>query len=132
MSSTAGARLRRAGRAVAGLSGRASSSVLSLSIAARPRLRVAGVGEVELAGASVAGVAREYERGAVRRQQWSDLRAGGVDRGIQPHPGCPAVSAAFDPRSEEHTSGTPVTNAHLVCRLLLEKNNTYYSYRLKI
>src|SRR3546814_12570807 len=97
MSSTAGARLRRAGRAVAGLSGRASSSVLSLSIAARPRLRVAGVGEVELAGASVAGVARECERGAVRRQQWSDLRAGGVDRGIQPHPGCPAVSAAFDP-----------------------------------
>src|SRR3546814_4491227 len=63
-------------------------------MAARPRLRVAGVGEVELAGASVAGVARECERGAVRRQQWSDLRAGGVDRGIQPHPG----------RSEEHTS----------------------------
>src|SRR3546814_11215149 len=25
------------------------------------------------------------------------------------------------PRSEEHTSETPVTNAHLVCRLLLEK-----------
>src|SRR3546814_5072323 len=24
-------------------------------------------------------------------------------------------------RSEEHTSGTPVTNAHLDCRLLLEK-----------
>src|SRR3546814_4444421 len=24
-------------------------------------------------------------------------------------------------RSEEHTSKTPVTNAHLVCRLLLEK-----------
>src|SRR3546814_2338578 len=24
-------------------------------------------------------------------------------------------------RSEEHTSGTPVTNVHLVCRLLLEK-----------
>src|SRR3546814_4112763 len=24
-------------------------------------------------------------------------------------------------RSEEHTSETPVTNAHLVCRLLLEK-----------
>src|SRR3546814_4601659 len=23
-------------------------------------------------------------------------------------------------RSEEHTSGTPVTNAHLVCRLLLD------------
>src|SRR3546814_9435377 len=31
-------------------------------------------------------------------------------------------------RSEEHTSELPVTNAHLVCRLLLEKkknNNTY-------
>src|SRR3546814_3828536 len=27
-------------------------------------------------------------------------------------------------RSEEHTSGTPVTNAHLVCRLLLEKKKT--------
>src|SRR3546814_4927019 len=26
-------------------------------------------------------------------------------------------------RSEEHTSETPVTNAHLVCRLLLDKNN---------
>src|SRR3546814_2318921 len=26
-----------------------------------------------------------------------------------------------DIRSEEHTSGTPVTNAHFVCRLLLEK-----------
>src|SRR3546814_4582673 len=28
-------------------------------------------------------------------------------------------------RSEEHTSETPVTNAQLVCRLLLEKKNTY-------
>src|SRR3546814_9127327 len=28
-----------------------------------------------------------------------------------------------DFRSEEHTSGTPVTNAHLVCRLLLDKKN---------
>src|SRR3546814_4848257 len=39
-------------------------------------------------------------------------------------------------RSEEHTSELPVTNAHLVCRLLLEKkktnnrtnNTTYYDY----
>src|SRR3546814_9637127 len=29
--------------------------------------------------------------------------------------------ASASMRSEEHTSGTPVTNAHLVCRLLLEK-----------
>src|SRR3546814_9017493 len=29
--------------------------------------------------------------------------------------------AAEVKRSEEHTSETPVTNAHLVCRLLLEK-----------
>src|SRR3546814_8046548 len=28
-------------------------------------------------------------------------------------------------RSEEHTSETPVTNAHLVCRLLLEKKNKH-------
>src|SRR3546814_4943534 len=27
-------------------------------------------------------------------------------------------------RSEEHTSETPVTNAHLVCRLLLEHKNS--------
>src|SRR3546814_10690877 len=31
------------------------------------------------------------------------------------------------PRSEEHTSA-PVTNAHLVCRILLEKKNTYETY----
>src|SRR3546814_7737447 len=29
-------------------------------------------------------------------------------------------------RSEEHTSETPVTNAHLVCRLLLEKKKTHH------
>src|SRR3546814_6332880 len=31
--------------------------------------------------------------------------------------------AIEDGRSEEHTSEPPVTNAHLVCRLLLEKKN---------
>src|SRR3546814_570119 len=36
-----------------------------------------------------------------------------------------AVGGAGHPlRSEEHTSETPVTNAQLVCRLLLEKKNT--------
>src|SRR3546814_6252081 len=34
-----------------------------------------------------------------------------------------------DERSEEHTS-TPVTNAHLVCRLLLEKKKTETLYLL--
>src|SRR3546814_2351311 len=29
----------------------------------------------------------------------------------------------LEERSEEHTSELPVTNAHLVCRLLLEKKN---------
>src|SRR3546814_1508119 len=29
----------------------------------------------------------------------------------------------LEARSEEHTSELPVTNAHLVCRLLLEKKN---------
>src|SRR3546814_7973080 len=32
-----------------------------------------------------------------------------------------ALLSSGSTRSEEHTSGTPVTNAHLVCRLLLEK-----------
>src|SRR3546814_9954531 len=31
------------------------------------------------------------------------------------------VAVRSDARSEEHTSELPVTNAHLVCRLLLEK-----------
>src|SRR3546814_3467805 len=32
-------------------------------------------------------------------------------------------------RSEEHTSELPVTNAHLVCRLLLEKKKKQCSHR---
>src|SRR3546814_5208797 len=36
-------------------------------------------------------------------------------------------------RSEEHTSETPVTNAHLVCRLLLEKKKkTHRNLKLQI
>src|SRR3546814_5147856 len=35
----------------------------------------------------------------------------------------PDVSMQLCRRSEEHTSEPPVTNAHLVCRLLLEKKN---------
>src|SRR3546814_5877080 len=38
---------------------------------------------------------------------------------------CDAIGSVFQVmRSEAHTSETPVTNAHLVCRLLLEKINT--------
>src|SRR3546814_5402086 len=41
-----------------------------------------------------------------------------------PPPTKAAVVQGMRPaRSEEHTSETPVTNAHLVCRLLLEKKN---------
>src|SRR3546814_8483065 len=36
------------------------------------------------------------------------------------------IPEALD-RSEEHTSELPVTNAHLVCRLLLEKKKQYKS-----
>src|SRR3546814_8823328 len=32
-----------------------------------------------------------------------------------------SMAGGIPMRSEEHTSETPVTNAHLVCRLLLEK-----------
>src|SRR3546814_4196081 len=39
---------------------------------------------------------------------------------IRPQPSSPLRNS--DGRSEEHTS-EPVTNAHLVCRLLLEKKN---------
>src|SRR3546814_3335884 len=34
---------------------------------------------------------------------------------------CAGLGGARQNRSEEHTVWTPVTNAHLVCRLLLEK-----------
>src|SRR3546814_6941946 len=34
-----------------------------------------------------------------------------------------AIGGGEGLRSEEHTSETPVTNAHLVCRLLLAKKN---------
>src|SRR3546814_9925879 len=38
-------------------------------------------------------------------------------------PRCPARSTSAAPaRSEEHTSELQVTHAHIVCRLLLEKN----------
>src|SRR3546814_3287629 len=44
--------------------------------------------------------------------------------GLRPMSGCPTRSAQLCERSEEHTSELPVTNAHLVCRLLLEKKKT--------
>src|SRR3546814_5129967 len=46
------------------------------------------------------------------------MRFSGIAAPLRLPPTC-----CFSPfvRSEEHTSGTPVTNAHLVCRLLLEK-----------
>src|SRR3546814_8256053 len=44
-----------------------------------------------------------------------------VAKGAFPH--LKRICGVDDERSEEHTSGTPVTNAHLVCRLLLEKKN---------
>src|SRR3546814_621636 len=44
-----------------------------------------------------------------------------LDAGIVLWGACEALTVV---RSEEHTSETPVTNAHLVCRLLLEKKKT--------
>src|SRR3546814_15671371 len=44
---------------------------------------------------------------------------------------CPPTQQApppAGPRSEEHTSELQVTNAHLVCRLLLEKKKTQNNY----
>src|SRR3546814_7300484 len=41
----------------------------------------------------------------------------------------PRLDHTVGRRSEEHTSETPVTNAHLVCRLLLEKKKTNTTHR---
>src|SRR3546814_7418125 len=50
----------------------------------------------------------------------------GVDAGLFAQASDPATEVpGAIARSEEHTSGTPVTNAHIVCRLLLEKKNKY-------
>src|SRR3546814_3337483 len=49
----------------------------------------------------------------------------GGDKGLG---GLARVEVDHVQRSGEHTSGTPVTNAHLVCRLLIEKKKTT-SYR---
>src|SRR3546814_6126644 len=54
----------------------------------------------------------------------------------RPRPEAPPVTTAAMPfgsmRSEEHTSELPVTNAHLVCRLLLEKKNNNTSHSLTV
>src|SRR3546814_6748419 len=47
--------------------------------------------------------------GLLMQAEWADL----------------AEAPAQNKRSEEHTSEPPVTNAHLVCRLLLEKKNKH-------
>src|SRR3546814_10836400 len=41
----------------------------------------------------------------------------------RPQTALPAATQRISTRSEEHTSELQVTNAHLVCRLLLEKKN---------
>src|SRR3546814_5220059 len=62
----------------------------------------------------------------VRRGSWAAPRGGdGGEDGAAARPNL---------RSEEHTSELQVTNAHLVCRLLLEKKNKrerqdYYELR---
>src|SRR3546814_5940421 len=58
-----------------------------------------------------------------------DLAGGGL-LSIQEVPPAPDDMATPDPRSEEHTSEPPVTNAHLVCRLLLEKKKHTNENRL--
>src|SRR3546814_6875672 len=63
------------------------------------------------------------DRDAAGRMAAERLHARGRDAGIEVRDLMPARS---DFRSEEHTSELQVTNAHLVCRLLLEtkkKNN---------
>src|SRR3546814_1044406 len=52
---------------------------------------------------------------------WNDWNSGSLVKDSKSTPSIGLPSASLG-RSEEHTS-EPVTNAHLVCRLLLEKKN---------
>src|SRR3546814_2229569 len=55
--------------------------------------------------------------------KWNLGRTDAIE-GAVAHPAYGHAARVFpgcEVRSEEHTSETPVTNAHLVCRLLLEK-----------
>src|SRR3546814_5169724 len=73
---------------------------------------------------------RSIDRAALVRQAGGDDDAV-VDMAMdQSRKGEGAEVVDPELRSEEHTSELPVTNAHLVCRLLLEKKNNiiYYSY----
>src|SRR3546814_5510337 len=77
------------------------------------------------------GVRRRSGAPADRRRRAPAARQGGqgqpdhLHRNDHAASGGPGRSAAVTVRSEEHTSEPPVTNAHLVCRLLLEKNNIH-------
>src|SRR3546814_8409971 len=58
-----------------------------------------------------------------RRAIWIGMQDAAAGYGPLP-PGSTWIRRLYRRRSEEHTSEPPVTNAHLVCRLLLEKKNT--------
>src|SRR3546814_1137273 len=68
-------------------------------------------------GAGTPGLDRLWRRGRDSARQAGSARFGA---------GVPCRA----PRSEEHTVCTPVTNAHLVCRLLLAKKKNTYRVRL--
>src|SRR3546814_9285679 len=63
--------------------------------------------------------------GDLSEAEWAEFDAWLAQPGhadlLQDAAGVWQATGALGDRSEEHTSGTPVTNAHLVCRLLLEK-----------
>src|SRR3546814_4170283 len=78
-------------------------------------------------GAGGHGVGSAYRRRTGRCRRFAIYRSrhpglGSRDRDSQRH--LPGGKKAQTERSEEHTSELPVTNAHLVCRLLLEKKKT--------
>src|SRR3546814_4157697 len=97
------------------------------------KLQLTGFGEVATDGSVAASLALAFSfgprsnggwrvsseklasRGQVIAEVWMDENGDGVRQ--------PGEAAMPDVRSEEHTSEPPVTNAQLVCRLLLEKKN---------